>query len=438
MIKNYIRNARELIYLSLPMIMGNLGVVLIGAGDVFVAAKYSTDALAAISIANSLMMTVFLFGIGLLASVSPLLSNYRGKRTNIKKYFFPTISFSMLLSAILVGLVLICIPLVDKMGFERHLVSDIKNYMYVVAFSTFGVYLQIGLKEFLQAFEKVFLPNFLNIIGVFLNIYLNFVFVFGWYGLPEMGVMGLALATLISRLLLALVLLFLCLKYLNTKNSREMNDYNYFIDILKVGFPLASAVIVEVIAFNIITVLIGRISGVYAAAQNILLTLVNGTFMVPMALSNAIAIKVGFANGACDFAELKKYAKAGIGISVLFMSFCAVIFLTIPVPLIKIFTSDTVLLQICVPILMLAGIFQIFDGLQISLSGVLKGMKQTKVVLVGTFIAYWIIGLPLGCVLAYHFDMKLFGFWVGLTVSLFSLAMILLGLLKRKLAKLNV
>lgn len=421
-IKTYGQYAKELFNLAMPMILGNLGIILIGAGDVFVAAKYSTNALASISIANSIISTIFLFGIGLLASISPLLSNFRGERSGAKKYFIPTIGFAMIISVISTILILLCIPAINYLGFDKTLIPDIKKYMLICAFSTFGGYLQVALKEYLQAFEIVIFPNVLNLIGVIFHLLLDFIFVFGLFNFPAMGVIGLAIATILSRTLLGIILLIYCVVLIRI---RKYKDSTYYLNLIKVGFPIAIAIFLEVAAFNAVTIFVGRISGVYAAAQNILLTISTATFMIPMAISNAIAVKVGFANGAGNIVDLKKYSIAGIAISMGFMALCAFFFITTPKFFITIFTNDLNLLNICVPILFLVGIFQIFDGLQVSLGGVFKGLKMTNIVMIGDFLAYWAIGLPLGIVLGLKYKMNLYGFWFGLTIAILTLAVLL-------------
>lgn len=427
-LQTYSKYIKELFQLAIPLIMGNLGIVLIGAGDVFVAAKYSTNTLASISIGNSITSIVLMFGIGLLASISPLLSNFRGQKSDVKKYFLPTISFSMIIAALSTVIVLLCVPLIDKLGFEKALVPDIKNYMLICSFSTFGAFLQISLKEYLQAYEIVVFPNLVNILGVFIHLFLDFVFVFGWFGLPAFGTIGLAMATILSRTIFGLIMLAYCLSFIK---ARKYRDLGYFANLLKIGFPIAMAILLEVAAFNLITIFVGRISGVYAAAQNILLTVTTATFMIPLAISNAIAVKVGFANGAGNFVDMRRYAFAGIGISISFMFLCALCFIFFPQVFVKIFTRDAILVKICTPALVLAGLFQIFDGLQISLGGVFKGLKKTNIIMLGDFAAYWLIGLPLGLILAFKFNMNLYGFWVGLTIAIFVLGNILLLILLR-------
>lgn len=429
MFKTYFKYIKELFKLAMPMIIGNLGMILIGVGDVFVAARYSTNTLAAISIANAITICIFLFGISILAGVSPLLSNFRGEKENIKKYFLPTISLSLIFAFISCILFLSCILLISKLGIDKTLVPTIKTYIFICAFSTFGAYLYAGLKEFLQAYEIVLFPNLLNISWVFIHLFLDFVFVFGLLGCPKMGTIGLAFSTLLSRTILGLIMLLYCLKFIKV---RYYKDLGYFIKLLKIGFPIAMSILLEFGAFHLITILTGRISGLYAASQSILITLSATTFMIPVAISNAISVKVGFANGAGNFVDLKRYAFSGIGISVGFMAICALAFLTFPRFFISIFTQDAQLIKICVPILMLVGLFQVFDGMQVSLGGIFKGLKNTKIIMLGDFWAYWLIGLPVGLLLGFKFNMELYGFWIGLTVAIFSLAMILFFILLKK------
>ena len=395
--------AKELLNIALPIVMGNLGFILIGAGDVLVAGHHSTDTLAAISIATAITNCIQTFGVGLISSVSPLLSNFRGERKSAKKYFYPTIRFSMLLAFIIMLAVLAFIPVIDYVHFEPKLVPMIKEYMFITAFATFGAYLHSALKEFLQAFEIVFIPNLITAIAVFLNIALCFAMVFGFGPIPSMGVVGLAVASFIIRYFMGFALLIYCFKLMNFKDYK---DFGYYKSLIKIGIPISCAVMVEFIAFNSIAIFMGRVAGVYAAAQNLVCTLTTISFMVPFAVSNAIAVKVGFANGAGNVMDLKKYSFVGIVICVGFMMFSALLFSSFPHFLVGLFTKDANLIKISVPILYILSVFQVFDGLQVSLAGIFKGMKKTGIVLLANFIAYWLISIPVGYTLAFHYQLN--------------------------------
>lgn len=427
--------AKELLNIALPIIMGNLGFILIGAGDVLIAGRHSTDTLAAISIATAITNCIMTFGIGLIASVSPILSNIRGEKKSAKKYFFPTIRFSMILALITMFCVLAAIPAIDYMHFEAKLVPDIKEYMLITAFSTFGAYLHASLKEFLQAFEIVFIPNLVTVICVFLNVILNIMLVFGFGPIPSLGAIGLAIASFIVRYFMGFALLFYCLGLMRFRNY---HDKRYYKNLMTIGLPISLAILVEFIAFNSIAILMGRVSGVYAAAQNLICTLTTISFMVPLAISNAIAVKVGFANGAKNFNELKNYAFIGMFMCVGFMLCSAVIFCSFPHFLVSLFSKDLTLIKICVPVLYVVSIFQIFDGLQVALAGIYKGIKKTKIVLIANFIGYWLISIPLGYMLALKHGLMLKGFWYGLLFAAVVLCAQMLLMLFRYLKKIRI
>ena len=420
---------KDIANISGPIILGNLGFILIGVGDVIVAGRYSTDTLAAVSLATAIINCIMIFGIGILTSTSAVLSNYRGAGKEAERYFYPSIKFAAILSVIMSIAIAAFIPLIDKFGFEAKLVPLIKDYFWITAFSVFGAYIHCVVKEFLQAFEIVVFPNILTVICIFVNVGLNILFAFGWGVIPEMGTAGLALASLITRYIMGIVLLIYCYKKINIKHHKDKNFYK---DMLKVGVPASLAVMIEFIGFNAITVILGRISGIYAAAQNIVCTLTSVSFMVPLAISNATAVKVGFANGARYFKSLKTYAFTGIAMCVIFMACSAIIVGIFPDFLLSLFTTDEELVKVCIPVVYMLCAFQVFDGLQVALAGVFRGIKQTNVVMISNFISYWLISIPLGCLLGLKYKLNLLGFWYSLCVSAIVLCTIMLVTMLRK------
>ena len=428
MLKTYLPYAKNLLQMAGPIIMGNLGFIMIGVGDVIVAGRHSTDTLAAISIATAITNCILMLGIGILTTSSAILSNYRGGGKDIEKYFYPSIKATVILSLIASGIVFACIPFIYKIGYTPNLAKIVKDYFFITGLAVFGGYLHCAMKEYLQAFEIVMFPNLLTIFCVFLNLGLNILFVFGCGIIPEMGAIGLALSSLVVRYFMGIVLFFYALAKIKVQYFK---DHNYYKDLVKVGLPSSCAIMIEFAGFNIIAVIMGRVAGIYAAAHNLICTFTSVAFMIPLAISNATAVKVGFANGAKDYPTLKNYAYTSIIMSVFVMLISATLIGLFPRFFMNLFTPDKALIEVCIPILYVLCFFQVFDGLQVSLAGIFKGLKQTKIVMISNFIAYWIISFPLGCLLAFHFHMNLIGFWYGLFVSAIVICTIMLAKLHK-------
>ena len=375
-----------------------------------------------------------MIGIGIISSLSAILSNYRGAGKDAEKYFYPALKFTTIASIIISFAVMAFIPIIDKLGFEPHLAQLVKDYFWIISFSIFGAYLHCMSKEYLQAFEIVVFPNVLTVICIFVNLILNIIFAFGYGPIPEMGTKGLALSTLITRYLMGGILFWYCF---HKTNIQHYKDKEFYKDLLKVGTPSSLAVVIEFIGFNATTVILGRISGIYAAAQNIVCTLTTVSFMIPFAISNATAVKVGFANGAKYYKSLKTYAFTGITMAVAFMACSAIVVGTFPKFLVSLFTKDQELINVCIPIVFALCFFQVFDGLQVALAGIFRGLKQTGIVMISNFIGYWLVSIPLGCLLAFKYNMDLLGFWYGLVCAAVVLCSIMFTTMLIKFKKMN-
>lgn len=426
---SYKKYFTEIINLSIPLIVGNLGQVLIGATDVFIAAKHSTNTLAAISIANSIIFCILIMGIGLMSAISILLSNYRGNRKPTKKFLATILNYAMILAVIFCVVSLLMVPLVSKMGFDPVLVPMIKEYIFICSFSLFGMYLYQCLREFLLAHEIVAFPNMILIIGLILNFFLAYGLVFGVGPIPGMGVIGLALAAFIVRTLMGAILLVYCFDLVKFKKPF---DTNLVKQLLKIGYPIGIAAFLEFLGFNLITILVGREAGILAATHNIAVTITSSAYMIPMSISAAIAIKVGYYNGAKILSEIKRYSLAGTLMSIIFMAACSLFLVLWPKQIYEIFTSNKEILTLGIAILHIAAFYLMFDGLQVCLSGILKGLKMTKVASISLIAGYWLFGLPFGYVLAYHYHMSLLGFWIGLAISFFFISAIFLIVIYKK------
>ena len=419
----FTRYMKEIAEISAPIIMGNLGFIFIGVGDVIVAGRHSTQTLAAVSIATAILNCIMMIGIGILSAVAPIVSNMRGEGRQPEKYFYPTVKFALIMSLFISLCIFAVLPVIDLLGYEPELAEFIKIYSIITAFSTFGVLLHSSIKDFLQSFEIVLFPNILTVIAVFLNLGLNIIFVFGYFGLPEMGVAGLAVASLITRYIMGFGLYFYALYRLNIS---MYSDHSYYKNLLIVGTPIAFAILVEFVAFNLVTVIMGRVSGLYAAAQNIVTTFTTVSFMVPLAIANGLAVKVGYSNGAKDYLGVRRFAVSGIIMSEIFMFCSAITVASFPHFWIGLFTADKDLIAVTVPIVYVLAAFQLFDGMQVTLAGIFKGLKDTNIVMIANLVSYWGVAIPVGTLLAFYFNMNIMGYWYSIGMAAVLLCVIVI------------
>lgn len=411
----------ELLILSFPILLGNLGHTLIGVTDIFVVAKYSIDSLAAISIANAILFTIFIFGIGIQDAISIILSNKRGSKESIKKYLSSSLIFSFILGFVFALICYSTIYMVDWWGFESHIVPYIKQYIKIVSLSMFGMFIFQGIKAFLQAYEIVKFPNIVLIISVFINLICDFVFVFGFGPIPAMGSKGAALATFAVRTVMGLIMLWYMIKKVSLKDKI---DFSYMGQLLKIGSPIGLALLLEFFAFNVITMLVGKEASILAATHNILMMISSTTFTVPLAISTAAAIKVSYNYGARKPDEIKKYSYAALLLGVSFMALCGLLLATFPQQLISIFTNNQEVMNIALPVILVAATYQIFDGFQVIAGGILKGFAMTRVVSACVLFGYWFVGMPVAYYFVFKQGYSLKGYWIALAVALFFMGLI--------------
>ncbi|MEI8388804.1 MAG: MATE family efflux transporter [bacterium] len=429
---NFFKNIKSLLVFASPIIFGQLGQMLIGAGDVFVAARHGVNTVASISIANAIITIIFMTGFGLLLSISPVLSKERGKKTDINKFLNITLLYAAVLSVIFMIITLSLVPIIPYMGFEKVLVPNIQEYIYICSFSFLGAYIYHALKEFLQSYEKVMFANTVAIIAVFLNLLIAWILVFGCKFIPSIGVQGLAIATLVVRSLMGLALIVYCHKFFK---KDFYFDKQYLKKILNIGYPISLSLLLELSAFSFVTILVGNISSVQVAAHSIVFTFASITFMVPLAVSNALGVRIGYAYGAKNYQDIKDNLIAALSLSLSVMSIFALMFLVFPQGLMSIFSTDKNIILTGSGLLFIAALFQIFDGTQITLSGALRGLGSTKPILFTMMFGYWAVGLPLGIYLAFVKHLKIYGLWIGLAVALFTCSLIFSAVLIKKLKK---
>lgn len=428
-ISNYKHYFTELIMLAFPLFVGNMGHTLIGATDILVVAKYDINSLAAVSIANSLLFTVIILGLGISDAVSIVLSNMLGKKCGIKKYLLSTLLFSSLSGIIFTCLCLSLTAFVPKIGFDVNLTPLINEYLKIVSFSVFFMFLFQGIKGFLLAYEIVKFPNFLLLFAVILNLIFDVVLVLGFGPISPLGSKGAAIATFSVRFLMASAMFIYVFRFINFKSEIS---FKYMRQLLKVGFPIGLALMFEFAAFNVITILVGKESGLLAATHNILITVSSATFMVPLSVATAVSVKVAYYFGALKPLEIKRYSLSGLIIGVGFMFIVSILLALFPRSIIALFTANEDVLNVAIPVISVVAAYQVFDGMQAVFGGILKGFKMTKIVSATVIAGYWLFGMPVAFITVYKMSMSLKGYWIALAVALFFMGCVQALIAKRK------
>jgi MATE family multidrug resistance protein len=423
---------KELVIFALPIMLGQLGLMLIGAGDMLIASRHSEITLAAIGIAVAIINPIMMIGIGLFMSISPLIAQKRGEGHDEAKWLKTILSMSLLFSIPFFLLTLGSQVIVNYLGYDEHINVLVKDYIFISAFSMPAVFIFTGLKEFTQAQEKTFIPNLISILAVFLNILLNIVLVFGWKSIPELGVNGLAYASLTVRMVMALSLLIFLFPFLRKED--KWLDKELVIQVIKLGTPLAIAIFLEVMAFCSVTLFMGKLGTTPTAAHNIILTIASITFMIPLAISSSVGVKVGFYYGEKNYLFVRLFAYASLFLSIGYMGISALILSIFPQTVLAPFGTSVEVFSIAKQMLFYAALFQLFDGAQVTLAGILRGLGITKITTFVSLFAYWFIGIPLGYYLANNTELKAVGYWFGLCLALF-LVSIILGLYTRYVLK---
>jgi MATE family multidrug resistance protein len=424
---------KQLLIFAAPIMMGHLGIMLIGTGDMIIAGRYSIECLAAIGLAISISNPVMISLLGLQFTISPLLAQKRGQGEDVTKYFWTVIFYSMLVSIVSCVLSLLSLKLVPLFGYAAGTERIIADYIFINAFSSLGLCLYQGSKEYFQSQEKALVANLIALVAVGVNLLFNYAFVFGAYGMPELKEVGLAWASFGVRCFMG-VTLFL-MTYQTWRSPRKI-EWGFIKEMWKLGVPVAVALFLEIMAFCSVTLFVGKFAEIQTAANNLALNLGSLAFMVPMSIASAVAVKVGHSYGERNIHMIRTFNQVGLFASFCFTLLMGLFFYIWPDPALSLYTADAPVIEWAKKLLFWVACFQLFDGAQVTLSGILRGLSVSRSPSVAIFIGYWIIGIPLGYYLGFHAGLEAQGFWIGLALSLALVALMLGEIMRRKMREL--
>nr|WP_294873830.1 MATE family efflux transporter [uncultured Pedobacter sp.] len=420
--------------LAMPIVVSQLGHTLAHLADSVIVGHFAgTIQLAAVSLVNSLFMLILVLGMGIAYGLTPLIAQENGRKNYdecgklLSNSLIINFSISLLLYAFVhLGTLLV----IDHIGQSPEVVAYAKPYLGLLGFSIIPLMIFQTFKQFAEGLGFTKQAMFVSIWGNVINIVLGVIFVKGMFGITPMGVKGVGLSTLIDRTVMAIVMTIYVLRSPIFKVYIKQFKISFFdkiraLKIVKIGAPVALQYSFEISAFSGAAILIGTIGAVEQAAHQVAINLASITYMMASGIASAATIKTGNNFGKSNFKDLRQSAIASYHVILLFMTVTALFFVLANNLLPFLYTEDNAVISIAAQLLIIAGFFQLFDGTQVVGLGVLRGIGDVNVPTIITFIAYWVIGIPLGYFLGIKLDMGVNGIWYGLTFGLLTASILL-------------
>ncbi|HSB52897.1 MAG TPA: MATE family efflux transporter [Gemmatimonadales bacterium] len=432
------RDLRELLALALPVISVQLGMMAMGVVDTIMVGHLSPAALAAVALGNVYYFGASIFGMGALMALDPVVAQAVG--ANDPEGVARGVQRGMVLAVLLcipTALVLLPAPAVLTWLRQPPEVAPLAGaYAQVSIPGTIGVFAFVVLRQSLQALGRMRPILVTIVVANLVNAVLNWLLIFGHGGFPAMGAVGSAWASTIARLFMAVLLPLLAwplLRQTVLPLRRAVLEPRPLLRMLRLGAPIGAQHQLEYGVFGVVGLLMGSMGTVQVAGHQVALNLASITFMVPLGLSSAAAVVVGRAVGRNDAESAWESAQGALLVAVAFMGTTAICFLLLPQPLARIYTVAPEVLAVAGALIPLAGVFQVFDGIQVTSIGILRGLGDTRTPMIIGVLGFWLVGLPVSLLLAFRLNLGAPGLWWGLVLGLVFVASLLLARVRWKL-----
>ncbi|WP_344673516.1 MATE family efflux transporter [Sphingobacterium kyonggiense] len=417
-----------------PVVISQLGHTLVQTADTIIVGQFAgTISLAAVSLVHSVFMVVLVIGLGIAFGLTPLIAQENG-RSNYQEcakllsnsFWLNIISAIILFLAVYYG----SMYAMQHADQDPEVVNTAKPYLLILSLSILPLMVFNTFKQFAEGLGFTKQAMNITIWGNILNVVLAIILVKGMFGIEPMGVRGVGIATLIDRILMMAVMAWYVLSSKNFKRyiqhfSIRFIDFSRIKQVLKIGAPVAMQFVFEIGAFAGAALIAGKIGATEQAAHQTAITLAAMTYMMASGIASAATIKIGNSFGNKNYFRLQKFATVSYHLVIVFMLICALIFAVFNQYLPYIISKDLTVIAMAAPLLIIAGMFQLFDGTQVVGLGVLRGMGDVNIPTFITFFAYWVVGLPVAYYLGIELQIGVKGIWYGLTLGLLTSSILL-------------
>jgi multidrug resistance protein, MATE family len=433
------------LHLATPLVLGEIGWMVMGIVDAIMVGHLPNSAVAmgAVSLGSGVFTVLGWFGGGLLLGLDTLVSQAfgAGKREDCHRSLVQGIYLSLALTPLLSAPVWLLPRILGSVHVDPTVLSLAIPYTNALTVGLLPLLLYFALRRCLQAMNMVKPVAFALVTANIINAVFNWILIYGHWGAPAMGTVGSGWSTAIARVYMAVVLVGYLLWY-DRKHRTELLKTPVDVDLprirrlLTLGLPAALQITLETGVFATVTTLVAKLGAVPLASHQIALNTVSLTFMVPLGVSSAAAVRVGQALGRKDPAGARDAGSTAILVGAVFMGCCSVGLLILPRWIARMYTPDEKVIAATVGLLAAGAAFQLFDGIQTVATGALRGAGDTRTPMLCHFLAYWIIGLPLGAWLCFRRGLGAIGLWIGLSLALILIGIVLLMVWRRTVEKL--
>ena len=409
-----------------PIVLSQVGVALTQLVDTFMVGKLGTTELAAVSLASSIALMGFLFVNGLLMGATPIVGQLFAtadvdvdeKRIQMGKIFQNQILLSVISSVLMLGLLYVVRLFLYNMGQDVAVVDCAIPYYVILIISILPNTLFMAGKQLLEGLGNTSVAMAITIVANIVNIVFNYFLIYGNCGFPQMGVIGAGLATFIARVVMAVALfIMIYMRHEWRQYCKEFRiglfDWRCVVEILRVGFPIAVHILVEMSAFSLSGIMMGWLGAAALASHQIAAQTGNVLFMVVLGISAATTIRVSHQYGAKDYVAMRMAANASIHLCLFANMVMGILLVIFRKNVVMLFSSDPEVIRLGSQVLIMAGIFQLSDGMQAVGAGILRGLKDVKVTMYVAFLSYLVINLPLGYIMAFVVGLGAPGVWMG-------------------------
>ena len=435
---------RPMLALATPVVMAELGWVTMGIVDTIMVGDLGASAIGAVGLSSMLFVSIAVFAMGLLLGLDPLVAQNFGARRldECHRWLVDGIWLGIVTTLPMLGVIFGMNATMHLWGLPAEVLALSQPYLAILTWSLPPLLLYVAFRRYLQAMNLVRPVMFALVAANIVNAVANWVLINGHFGAPAMGVRGSAYATLAARIFMAAWLLIVIVRH-EAHVTPRLRDTPLAIDLARLrrlfwlGFPAAGQTVLEVGVFSAATALVGRVSAEALAAHQIALNMASLTFMIPLGVASAAAVRVGQAIGRDDPRGAASAGWTAIVIGVGFMGSAAIVFFTMPRALIRLFTSESMVLELGVSLLFVAAVFQLFDGVQGVITGALRGLGNTRTAMLWNLVGHWAVGLPLGYLLCFRWGLGVVGLWWGLSLGLVICGVALLFVWIREAAALH-